>query len=103
LYVAGKSFENVRNRAAIHLICDPKKVKKLVAKPTFRRFTIVNNELVMIEMAKTRVMFNKPIYTGFTVLEASKYLMYRFHYDEMKSMFSKPDQLRLLFTDTGNL
>src|SRR5664279_13131 len=101
LYIPGKSFENVRNRANIQLICTSQKVKKLVAKPTFRRFKIINNNLTMVEMAKVSVTLNKPLYTGFCVLECSKHLMYSFHFDEMKTMFPKPDQLRLLFTDTG--
>lgn len=97
----GKSFENVRSRSNIQLVSSSKKAKKLVAKPTFKRFQIINKDLTMIEMAKTRVVLNKPMYTGFTVLEASKDLMYCFHYDEMRRMFPEPDQLRLLFTDTG--
>ena len=76
---------------------------ELVSKPTFKRFKIINDSLTMIEMAKTKVTLCKPIYAGFTVLEASKELMFSFHYHEMLTMFPQPDQLRLLFTDTGKL
>ena len=42
---------------------------------------------------------NKPIYTGFTVLELNKYLMYNFHYKVTKKEF----KAELLFTDTDSL
>ena len=97
---AGKSFENVRKRGNFHLVCSTKKVTKLLAKPTFKRFVIISPDLALVEMLKCKVTLNKPIYTGFTVLEMSKWLMYDFHYNTMRNMF--PGQLRLLFTDTGN-
>ena len=100
LCVAGKSFENVRNRGNYMLVCSTKKCERLVAKPTFRRYVIISPDLALVEMCKSKVTLDKPIYTGFSVLEMSKWLMYEFHYNHMKAMF--PDQLRLLFTDTGN-
>ena len=81
-------------------MCSTKKVTKLLAKPTFKRFVIISPDLALVEMLKCKVTLNKPIYTGFTVLEMSKWLMYDFHYNTMRNMF--PGQLRLLFTDTGN-
>jgi len=98
--VAGKSFENVRRRGNYHLVCSPKKCERMAAKPTFKRFVIISPDLALVEMLKTKVTLDKPIFTGFSVLEMSKWLMYNFHYKQMRSMF--PNQLRLLFTDTGN-
>jgi len=98
--VSGKSFENVRRRGSFHLVCSTKKCERLAAKPTFKRFVIINPDLALVEMLRTKVTLDKPIYTGYSVLEMSKWLMYDFHYNQMKAMF--PGQLRLLFTDTGN-
>jgi hypothetical protein len=72
-----------------------------VSKPTFKHFDVINKDLALIEMLKTSVVLDKPIYTGFVVLEASKLLMYKFHYNRMQKLFDRPGQLRLLFTDTG--
>src|SRR5664279_1218879 len=103
LYVTGKTFENVRRRVNVQLVCSGTKASKLVSKPTFKRFKIINDSLTMVELAKTKVTLCKPIYAGFTILEQSKELMFSFHYHEMLTMFPQPDQLRLLFTDTGKL
>ena len=44
-------------------------------------------------------MLNKLIYVGFTVLELSKWLMYDFHYNFIKTNFD----VEFLFTDTDSL
>ena len=42
---------------------------------------------------------NRPIYDEFCILELSKLLVYRFHYDYVLNAFNA----RLLFTDTDSL
>ena len=43
---------------------------------------------------------NKPIYIGFCILELSKLLTYKFHYDYVLKTFNA---VKLLFTDTDSL
>ena len=49
------------------------------------------------------LILNRPIYVGFSVLDLSKLHMYNFHYNHVCVKYSRPDQLRLLFTDTDSL
>ena len=74
---------------------------KAVAKVSFRRSEIVNDDLVMVRSARTKVTLNKPITVGFAILEISKYIMYSFYYDHLKHKYG--DRCSLLFTDTDSL
>ena len=51
------------------------KIRKLLSSPSFDRFTIFGNDMAGIHMHKTRLVLNKPVYTGMTILENSKILM----------------------------
>ena len=64
--------------------------------------TIFHEDLVAIERLKIKLLLNKPIYIGMTVLDLSKMLMYDFHYRYIKERY--PDgKSELLFTDTDSL
>ena len=41
----------------------------------------IDNDLVVIRRSKLTLMFKKPAYFGTWMLELSKVLMYKFHYD----------------------
>ena len=53
-----------------------------------------------MEMKKTEVKINKPIYLGQAVLDFSKTLMFEFWYDYLKPMYD--DKIRLCYTDTDS-
>ena len=53
-----------------------------------------------MEMKKTKVNMNKPIYLGLSILEISKILMYEFWYDYMKPKYN--DNVRLCYMDTDS-
>ena len=61
----------------------------------------MNADLVMVKGARTKVKLNKPIAVGFSILEISRFLLYRFYYDHLKATYG--DRCSLLFTDTDNL
>ena len=77
------------------------KLRKYVAKPSFVRFQIFNEDLVGVHNKQVSILLNKPIYAGQTILDLSKRLMYDFHYNVMKPKYG--DNISLLFTDTGIL
>ena len=98
--VYGKTMENLRKRTDVKLVHTEKRFKKLVAKPSFQRFKIFNEDLTAIHMLQTEIKMYKPTYVGFAVLELSKTLMYNFHYNYILAKYSKA---KLLFTDTDSL
>ncbi len=99
--VFGKTMENVRNRINVKLVINEKACNKLVKKSNFKSANIFHENLIAVYMEKTTVKFNKPIQIGMTILDLSKTLMYRFHYDYVKPKWG--DKAALLFTDTDSL
>ena len=85
----------------MRLIADPNKLTKAVCKPSFRQSEIIIPDLVMVNIAYSKIMLNKPIAVGFAILELSKLIMYQFYYDVMKRKYG--DRCSLLFTDTDSL
>ena len=51
-------------------------------------------------MKKTKVMMNKPIYLGLSILETSKTLMYELWYDYMKPKYN--GNVKLCYMDTNS-
>ena len=101
--VFGKTMENVRKRVVVRLFRsdEEERIIKYVAKPTFAQQVIFNPDLVGIQNHKEKVLLNKPIYVGMTVLDLSKHLMFDFYYNTLKARYG--ENVRLLYTDTDNL
>ena len=80
-------MENVREHRRMNLFATEKQEKKLAAKPTFRSFKRFQENLIAVERYKCIVHLQKPIYTGFCLLDISKLLMYDFHYNYIKQKY----------------
>ena len=61
----------------------------------------ISEDLPIIEMNKTKVKMNTPIYLGLSILDISKILMYEFWYDYMKLKYK--DKVKLCYMDTDSL
>ena len=79
-----KTMENVRKHRDIKLVTTDKKRSKLVSEPNYHTINLISENLSIIEMRRTKVKMNKPIYLGLSILEISKLLIYEFWYDYMK-------------------
>ena len=98
--VFGKTMENVRKHRNIKLVRSDNKRNKLVSEPNYHTMKLIDEDLAIIEMKKTRVKMNKPIYLGLSILEISKITMYEFWYDYVKSKYM--DNARLCYMDTDS-
>ena len=98
--VFGKTMENIRQHRDIKLVTIDKKRNKLVSEPNCHMINFISEDLSIIEMNKTRVKMNKPIYLGLSILDISKILMYECWYDYMKSKYN--DKVKLCYMDTDS-
>lgn len=97
----GKFLENVRKHIDFKLCNDEKHYLKYIARPNYRRETIINNDVRGIHFAIKEINLNKPQFVGFAVLELSKLHMYKFYYDVLKTKYG--EKVKLLYTDTDSL
>ena len=98
--VFGKTMENIRKHRNIKLVTTDKKRNKLVSEPNYHTMNHISEDLSIIEMNKTSVKMNKPIYLGLSILDISKILMYEFWYDYIKPKYN--DNVKLCYMDTDS-
>jgi hypothetical protein len=85
----------------VHIVNKLRRAMQLVAKPQYVSHDILAKNLCTIRMNRRMTKLDKPVYVGFSILELSKLVMYKFHYDRMLKMYG--DNAELLFTDTDSL
>ena len=98
--VFGKTMENVPNHRDIKLVTKNQKRNKLVSEPNYHTSKHFLEDLMAIEMRKTKVVMSKPVYLGQAILDISKTLMYEFWYDYLKPKYG--DKVKLCYMDTDN-
>ena len=92
-------MENLRKRVDVTLINNKKDHIRCVNIPNLISQKIFSKNFVVVYQIKPVLTLSKPIYVGFTTLELSKLLMYKFHYQYPKNIFDA----KLLFTNTESL
>ena len=95
-----KDFRNVRNHRDIKLVTSEKRRKRLVLEPNYHSSKKFSDHVMAIEMEKTIVKMNKPLYLGASLLNISKTPMYKFWYDYFKSKYG--DRAKLCYMDTDS-
>ena len=80
----GKIMENMRKHRDIKLVRTDKRRNQLASEPNYHAKNWFSEDLLAIEMKKTKVKMNKPVYAGLSILEISETLMYEFWYDDIK-------------------
>ena len=98
--VFGKTMENLRKHRDIKLVTTDEKRSKLISEPTYHTTKRFSENVLAIEMKKTKVKMNKSVYLGMSILDISKTLMYKFWYDYIKPKYG--DRAKLCYTDTDS-
>ena len=66
--VFGKAMENVREHRDITLATTERRRNYLVSEPNYRTTKSFTEHLLAIEMNKTEILMNKPVYLGLPIL-----------------------------------
>ena len=85
--VFGKTMENVRKHGDIKLVTTNEKRNKLVSEPNYHTTKRFSENLLTIEMKKSKVKMNELIYLDMSISDISKMLMYEFWYDYLKAKY----------------
>lgn len=109
--IFGKTIENKRKQVDVRLVNvwsdyqnETNKIcgaEKYVSAPNFKNLSIISESLIAVQMQPTKIVLDRPIYVGFTILELAKSHLYRFHYSIMKRIYD--NNTRLCYTDTDSL
>ena len=100
--VFGKTMENIRKHRNIKLVTTEEKYLRTVMKPNFKSGVLFGENLIGCEMGKIKVVMNKLVYLGQAILDLSKIVMYKFHYNYMVPKYSL-EKLKLCYMDMDSL
>ena len=70
--VFGKTIENVRKHRDIKRVTTERRRNYLVSEPNYHTTKFFTENLIAIEMKKTEIIMNKPVFLGLSILELSK-------------------------------
>ena len=92
----------MRKHRDIKLVTTEEKRIKLVSEPNYHTTKRFSENLLAIEMKKTKVKINKPVYRDISkiILDISKTLMYEFSYDYIKPKYK--DKAKSCYIDTDS-
>ena len=96
----GKTIQNVRNYLNVKLHVKPKSLLKAIANPTFKNFSILDEDLVQTNHFTPTILHDKPVFIGFSILELSKHFMYDFYYNKLSK--NNECKIDLGFSDTDS-
>ena len=90
----------MRKHRHIKLVATEEKRSKLVSEPNYYTTKHFSENLLAIEMKKTKVIMNKPVYLDMSILDNSKTLMYELWYDYIKPKYGDKAKLCYMNTDS---
>ena len=98
--VFGKTMENVRNYRNTKLVIKERRRSYLVSQPNYQTIKFFTENFLAIEMRKTQMLINKPVYLCLSILDLSKTKMYKFWHDYEKPKYEKNATLFRMDTDS---
>ena len=75
-----KTMENVRKHRNIKFVTTERRRNYLVSEPNYHTTKFLTENLLAIEISKTQILTNKPVYLRLSILDLSKTVMHEFWY-----------------------
>ena len=97
----GKTMEKVRERTSIEIIPHTG-IDQIIKKQStfsFEGMSQQYNDFSLYNYGKEKITIDKPIYSGFRVLELSKLLMYELFYHKLQPFYNGKVELHYMDTD----
>ncbi|XP_039299204.1 uncharacterized protein LOC120355030 [Nilaparvata lugens] len=99
--IFGKTIQSSRKQMNVKIITDEKRLDKYISNPLCKRWQIISPNVIAVFSRKLELKMNKPVYSGFSVLELSKFHMYDFFYCKLQKIIPW-DRIELCMTDTDS-
>ena len=99
--VFGKTMERKRVDVKLVRLHEEDKLRRLIACPAFARANIFDDDLAAVQVHKSHLVLNRPLFVGMSILDFSEHLMYDFCYNQLRGQYG--DRCQLLYTDTDSL
>ena len=94
------TMENVRKHRDIKPFSSKRRINYLVSESNYYTTKFFTKNLLAIEMKKTQIIMNKPVYLGLSILDISKTKMYDFWYNYIKGKYG--EKANICYMDTGS-
>ena len=98
--VFGKTMENIREHKDIKLVNNIDSLNKYAREPNMKNIKYFSDNLLAIEMKKTEIIMNKPVYLGQAILDISKTIVCGFYYGYIKPKYNNKVKLAYMDTDS---
>ena len=94
----GKTMESKLGRKKLEIVRNERELLQKTALSTMKSFQIIDDQLAKISFSVTKILWDKPMIVGATILDLPKRFMFQFHYQKMKPNLN----LELLYSDTDS-
>ena len=98
--VFGKTMENRRKNRNIKLVTTERRGNYLVSEQNYHKTKFFTENVLAIEIIKTQILMNKPVYLGLSILDLSKTVMYELWYDYVKPKYYENAKLCYMDKDS---
>ena len=91
-----KNNGNLKKQSQCKTSKQQKDYLKCASKPSYMSHKIFDNTLIATCKSKLALKLNKPAYTGISILQLNKVLMYKFNYDYIKNKYKNKSKVVLI-------